>query len=58
MLLARLLEFTFCHIYIILGEVSMTWKIRLERLQKSERMNTYMIIILRIILSSACQVIS
>ena len=55
-MLAWLLELTYCHIFIIL-EVSVTWKVRVERLQKSERKNKYIKTILRIILSSPCQVI-
>ena len=55
-MLAWLLELTYCHIYIIL-EVSVTWKVRVERLQKSELMIKYIKTILRIILSSPCQVI-
>lgn len=49
MLLDRLLEFAFCHIYSILGVASMTWRTITERLQKREWMNTYIIIILRIV---------
>lgn len=52
MLLSRFLEFTFCHIYIILREVNITWRMIAEKVQKSEWMNTYIVIILRIILSA------
>ena len=56
MMLAWLLKLTFCHIYIVL-EVSVTWKIRVERFQKKWTMNKYIKTALRIILSSFCQVI-
>ena len=51
MMLAWLLELTFCHCYIVL-EVSVTWKVRVERFQKSEWMNKYIKTTFRIILSS------